>query len=29
MEAADRQELVEKLNSQYYSVQGLKISDVK
>lgn len=28
MEAADRQELVEKLNSQYYSVQGLKISDV-
>ena len=29
MEAADRQELAEKLNSQYYSVQGLKISDVK
>lgn len=29
MEAADRHELVEKLNSQYYSVQGLKISDVK
>lgn len=29
MEAADRQELVEKLNREYYSVQGLKISDVK
>lgn len=28
MEAADRHELVEKLNSKYYSVQGLKISDV-
>jgi hypothetical protein len=29
MEAAERQELVEKLNSQYYSAQGAKISDVK
>lgn len=28
IEAADRHELVEKLNSKYYSVQGLKISDV-
>lgn len=28
MSAADRHELVEKLNSKYYSVQGLKISDV-
>ena len=28
MEAADRQELVEILNRKYYSVQGLKISDV-